>query len=51
MWEVGNQDIIIPERHFNEDLVEMRGEMDDATARITLAKFLKPCHVAIDYWA
>jgi hypothetical protein len=41
MWEVGNQDIIIPERHFNEDLVEMRGEMDDATARITLAKFLK----------
>jgi hypothetical protein len=41
MWEVGNQDIIIPDRHFNEELKEMRGEMDDATARITLAKFLK----------
>ena len=41
MWEIGNQDIIIPDRHFNEELLEMRGEMDDSTARITLAKFLK----------
>jgi hypothetical protein len=41
MWEVGNQEIIIPSRHINQDLLELKGELDDPTARITLAKFLR----------
>lgn len=41
MWETGNQEIVIPERHINEELMEIKGEMDDPIARTTLAKFLK----------
>ena len=41
MWEVGNQEVFIPERHINQELAEITGELDDHDARITLAKFLK----------
>lgn len=42
MWVTGHQDIEkIPEKSLNQELLEITGEMDNETARITLAKFLR----------
>lgn len=42
MWVTGKQVIEkIPEKSLNQQLLELKGELDNETARITLAKFLK----------